>query len=217
VRQDLLHCVVVAAHANAVAGGDAVALPRHPAFRSLTRLRFVGADGGELSWAAFSALAPRYALAPGVEPTGVLAGAERWNHEPGPCLRCTAGPAPPPAERGAAPCAAALGDAARRALEAAPERAVWRVDVQRALAILDSGGTGEEVSDVAWPHFLVPSTFPFPARRLAAAAASCWIFGGDLASDLAAAELPPRAETAGLRAAVMDALACAVAANVTSA
>lgn len=50
--------------------------------------------------------------------------------------------------------------------------------LRRARAILDARDSGEELSDVAWPHFLLPPAAPLPARRLAAAAASAWVFDG---------------------------------------
>lgn len=101
-----------------------------------------------------------------------------------------------------------LGEAAGRALEVAGDAAppLWTDAVGRALAILASGGTGEELSDVAWPHFLLPEAAPLAARRLAAAAASLWLWEGPGAWS---GERADRAH-AVLHAPVGDALVAAV-------
>jgi hypothetical protein len=47
--------------------------------------------------------------------------------------------------------------------------------VRRAAAILSSPDDGAEVSDVAWPHFILPTRgYSVAARRLLAAAATGW-------------------------------------------
>ena len=47
--------------------------------------------------------------------------------------------------------------------------------LQRALAILDSTDDGSEVSDVAWPFFVLPARgYTVRARRLLGAAAAGW-------------------------------------------
>jgi hypothetical protein len=51
---------------------------------------------------------------------------------------------------------------------------VRRVALERAIAILDSEGDGEEVSDVAWPYFVLPDGAWVAARRLLAAACATW-------------------------------------------
>jgi hypothetical protein len=51
---------------------------------------------------------------------------------------------------------------------------VRRVALERALAILRSAGDGEEVSDVAWPYFVLPDSASTAARRLIAAACGTW-------------------------------------------
>lgn len=51
---------------------------------------------------------------------------------------------------------------------------VRRAALDRALEILASTGDGEELSDVAWPYFVLPDRSPVAARRLIAAAASAW-------------------------------------------
>ncbi len=49
-----------------------------------------------------------------------------------------------------------------------------RAALQRALEILASAGDGEEVSDVAWPYFVLPDGSPTATRRLIAAASAAW-------------------------------------------
>jgi hypothetical protein len=51
---------------------------------------------------------------------------------------------------------------------------VRRTSLERALAILASPTDGEELSDVAWPYFVLPEGSPVAARRLIAAAAAAW-------------------------------------------
>jgi len=64
-----------------------------------------------------------------------------------------------------------------RAVEAELQNApdgVRRTSLERSLAILASAGDGEEVSDVAWPYFILPEGAPTAARRLIAAACAAW-------------------------------------------
>jgi hypothetical protein len=51
---------------------------------------------------------------------------------------------------------------------------VRRAALERALEILASADDGEEVSDVAWPYFVLPDGSPTAARRLIAAASAAW-------------------------------------------
>jgi hypothetical protein len=51
---------------------------------------------------------------------------------------------------------------------------VRRASLERALAILASPTDGEEISDVAWPYFIIPENSSAAARRLIAAAAAAW-------------------------------------------
>jgi hypothetical protein len=51
---------------------------------------------------------------------------------------------------------------------------VRRVALQRSVAILGSAGDGEELSDVAWPYFVLPDGSATAARRLIAAACATW-------------------------------------------
>jgi hypothetical protein len=110
----------------------------------------------------------------------------------------------------AADATSALQVAAAVALQGAGGTAppLWSESVRRAVAILESTGSGEELSDVAWPHFLLPAAAPMVARRLAAAAATLWLWDGAGAWTGATAD---RAHAA-LRRPVDDALVAAVAA-----
>jgi hypothetical protein len=51
---------------------------------------------------------------------------------------------------------------------------VRRVALERSAAILGASGDGEEISDVAWPYFVLPDGASTPARRLIAAACATW-------------------------------------------
>ncbi|HYL70657.1 MAG TPA: hypothetical protein VEY89_05080, partial [Candidatus Dormibacteraeota bacterium] len=72
----------------------------------------------------------------------------------------------------------AAAHALREALLAHVDRAatpMQREELQRAIAILDSDEDGSEVSDVAWPYFVMPEhAYTRDARRLFGAAASAW-------------------------------------------
>jgi hypothetical protein len=66
-----------------------------------------------------------------------------------------------------------LHDAVHAEMEAGAAD-VRRASLERALAILASRSDGEELSDVAWPYFVLPEHSPVAARRLLAAAAAAW-------------------------------------------
>jgi hypothetical protein len=51
---------------------------------------------------------------------------------------------------------------------------IRRTALERALEVLASPGDGEEVSDVAWPYFVLPDGSPAASRRLIAAASAAW-------------------------------------------
>ena len=53
-----------------------------------------------------------------------------------------------------------------------PTSGAWRSNARA--AILGAGGDGEEVSDVAWPYFVLPEGASTAARRLIAAACATW-------------------------------------------
>jgi len=79
---------------------------------------------------------------------------------------------PPPGDT--ADAAAALRTALRVAAANRGD-AMRRAELQRALAILDSTDDGSEVSDVAWPFFVLPARgYTVRARRLLGAAAAGW-------------------------------------------
>ncbi len=51
---------------------------------------------------------------------------------------------------------------------------VRRSALERSLAILGSPGDGEDISDIAWPYFVLPDGSAVAARRLLAAACAAW-------------------------------------------
>lgn len=178
--------MTLGAHANAaLRAGSALAIPAHPAFIVVRRARLrerasttdlaawfdrVGAGGGPVLLAAGGADGDPVLCDPTsgwrvVESAGVfLEPASRGDVEPMTTTDATS----------------ALQVAAAVALRVAGGTAppLWSESVQRAIAILESTGSGEELSDVAWPHFLLPATAPMAARRLAAAAATLWLWDG---------------------------------------
>jgi hypothetical protein len=211
--------VTLAAHANAaLRAGSALAIPAHPAFMVVRRARLrdggstadlaawfdrIGAGGGPVLLAAGGVDGDPVLCDPTagwrvVESGGVfLEPAPRGNVEPMTCADATG----------------ALVAAAAAAVQIAGGTAppLWSESVHRAVVILDSSGSGEELSDVAWPHFLLPTGAPLPARRLAAAAATLWLWEG---AGAWTGETADRAHAA-VRRPVDDALIAAVA--VTSA
>ncbi len=82
---------------------------------------------------------------------------------------------------------------------------VRRVALQRSLAILGSSGDGEEVSDVAWPYFVLPDGASTAARRLIAAACATWPESGGVPDP----EATPERSDGGVEAALV-AIAAAV-------
>lgn len=79
---------------------------------------------------------------------------------------------------------AAAADRLARALALAkPEAGLRRDEIERATAILESQDDGAEVSDVAWPYFLLPGDgYSAADRRLLAAAVSAWPASDDVTS-----------------------------------
>jgi hypothetical protein len=100
-----------------------------------------------------------------------------------------------------------LHDAVRAEVEAGATD-VRRAALDRALEILAAPGDGEEVSDVAWPYFVLPDGSPVSARRVIAAAAAAW--------PESAAAADPDAKPARGEACV-DAALDAIAASINSA
>ncbi|HEY7926730.1 MAG TPA: hypothetical protein VIG86_04815 [Candidatus Dormibacteraeota bacterium] len=213
--------MTLAAHANAaLRAGSAMALPAHPAFMVVRRARLrdggstadlaawfdrIGAGSGPVLLAAAGVDGEPLLCDPTagwrvIEPRGVfLEPASRATVEPMTTADATS----------------ALRAAAAVALQAAAGAAppLWSDAVHRAVAILASSGSGEELSDVAWPHFLLPPAAPMAAQRLAAAAATLWQWDG---AGAWTGETADRAHAA-LRRPVDDALIAAVAATAAAA
>jgi hypothetical protein len=97
-----------------------------------------------------------------------------------------------------------LHDAVHAELEAGAAD-VRRAALERALEILVSAGDGEEVSDVAWPYFVLPDGSSTASRRLIAAASAAWPETPAVADPDAR---PPRGE--GCVDVALDAIAAAI-------
>jgi hypothetical protein len=166
--------------------------PRHPAFTGFRRVTYLWEDGatsypiGDRTGIWLDFLAERGAAEAvlAVEGGGYAlrvrhaAGDDVWTPgdlEGAPLLRGrTASGATTPARDDLGAAAEALRNAAAAAATAS-EAAMERDALLRAVAILASDGDGGEVSDVAWPYFLLPErAFATAARRLLAAAAAAW-------------------------------------------
>ena len=163
-------------------GDDEALLPAHPAFIGVRRLRFeldertVAGDaqawlewlrGEEVDAAWLEAHADGATVRTGVR-NGVLA----WlmDVQGGRAAgRRNSGVTRPP--RDASDAARDFSAAIERALHSEPE-AMRREPLARAQLILASPHDGEEVSDTAWPHFILPAREVAPRRRLLAAAAT---------------------------------------------
>ena len=206
---------MLASHANAaLAAGTALRLPAHPAFMSVRRAR-CSADGGDGVQGWFDGVRqeglPLAVADAGLDGDALLSTTLSGWRVAGGDVPLSIEPAAPcgPVHHDVVTATDRLRAAARDALDQARGEAPgsWSQAVVRALAILDSAGTGEELSDVAWPHFLLPGTFPLPQRRLAAAAATLWLWEGPGAWTGPAADLA----NAGLREPVAQALTASVA------
>jgi hypothetical protein len=207
--------VTLASHANAaLAAGTLLRLPAHPAFMVVRRARHVDGSGPADVDSWFAEVrgggGPVLLADAGVDGDSVM-------------VTPTAGWRVGAADGGLllSPCEPyevelieldEVTDLLRAAAVAAREVAggdappLWYEAVDRAIAILDSSGSGEELSDVAWPHFLLPTASPLRAHRLAASAATLWLWDGPGAWTGTAAELAH----APLRETVGDALIAAV-------
>ncbi|MHB8718575.1 MAG: hypothetical protein ACYDAC_06755 [Candidatus Dormibacteria bacterium] len=180
MRPSALAAVTLAAHANgAISAGQRLRLPAHPAFLPVRNARFGGDGGGVDAWFAQAERWGQLQLSDAglAGPAKIGAAAGAWQVEDS-AAGVVLSPAPAvPAAREPLPLDAAtrlVGEAAQGAAEAAGAPPDWIEAARRAAAILRSVGTGEELSDVAWPHFLLPAAAPLPAHRLAAAAATLW-------------------------------------------
>ncbi|MHB8489282.1 MAG: hypothetical protein ACYDCS_08340 [Candidatus Dormibacteria bacterium] len=103
-----------------------------------------------------------------------------------------------------------LHDAVQAEMEAGVTD-VRRAALGRALEILASPGDGAEVSDVAWPSFVLPDGSPSASRRLIAAASAAWPETPAAADPDAQ---PARGE--GCVDAALDAIAAAVNSSATA-
>ena len=206
-----LAATTLAAHANvAAATGRPLRLPAHPAFLVVRRVRCQGAADVAGWFEQLAGTTPLDLADPGLAgPAQLQTVAAAWTlSDDDAGLRLSATPrveAPAPVSVDAA--TAALESASLARVSGAP--AAWLATAGRASAILASAGTGEELSDVAWPHFLLPAASPLPARRLAAAAATLWSW--DQPGAWAGADAD--AVRDALRAPVGEALRAAVAAS----
>jgi hypothetical protein len=173
--------------------GDARAgiAPPHPAFATFRKMSYVWVDGQAFEpigdsldlWLAFlrgnGARQAWMDVSGGEEVCRVIRrdGDETWRaiwnggifmlhgaEETGP---------PRPHETDVSAMAQRLHDAVHAEIETGAGE-VRRAALERALEILASPGDGEEVSDVAWPYFVLPDGSPTAARRLVAAACAAW-------------------------------------------
>ncbi|MBV8301286.1 MAG: hypothetical protein JOY68_05135 [Candidatus Dormibacteraeota bacterium] len=165
--------------------------PRHPAFAGFRRVTYVWEEGltsypiGDrvALWIDFvRQRRPRtahLALDPGPPSVRIdeADGASAWTAadlEGAPLVR---GATTVLAHSAGRPVGDASSELRAAAAAAAPHAAtaMERDALLRATAILDSPGDGGEVSDVAWPYFVLPESAYRPeARRLLAAAAAAW-------------------------------------------
>ena len=230
--QGLLLCAVACGQGNGelLSPRDRPLEPPHPAFRFLGRARYEWAGGD----AATSLLGWVGGLrARGVQRlwlvTGEAAGetgwavagerggtaAERWDAETDGAVHVLAGH---PDARLALPggslerAEGTLADAVAEAHDVALADPALAATLSRALAILGSDGAGHEVSDVAWPYFVLPEhVYGWRAQRLLATAAAAWVFDGMGGWDEGALdEAAQRAAARRLREALPAAVAAAV-------
>jgi hypothetical protein len=189
-------CAVTAAARAAVylAASDAAdheLEPPHPAFVGFRRMTYIWVEGVSLlpigdrahMWLDF--LRERGARSARLHTDGAVfvvrvatrAGTDTWRVD-GDAAQLTmrgeagGGEAPAPLELDAA--TRTLRDALLVAT-ARESDAMRRAELQRARAILDSPDDGSEVSDIAWPYFILPPRgYGVAARRLMGAAAASW-------------------------------------------
>lgn len=165
--------------------------PPHPAFAAFRKMSYVWVDGQALEpigdslelWLTFlrsnGAREAWLDVSGGSEICRVIRrdGAENWTtvwnggifmlhgaEEMGP---------PRPRATDVSGTAQRLHDAVHAEIEAGATD-VRRAALYRSLAILASAGDGEELSDIAWPYFVLPDGSSVEARRLIAAACAAW-------------------------------------------
>jgi len=196
--------------------------PRHPAFASFRKMSYVWVDGQAFEpigdslelWLTFlrgnSARQAWLDVSGGDEVCRVIRadGAETWRTvwNGGIFMLHGAEETGPPRHRetDVSGTGQRLHDAVHAEIEAGAGD-VRRAALDRALEILASPGDGEEVSDVAWPYFVLPDGSPMATRRLIAAASAAWPETPAAADPDAR---PPRGE--GCVDAALDAIAAAV-------
>ena len=220
---------MAAAHAgrfvNDPADASARLAPRHPAFAAFRKMSYVWVDGQAFEpigdsldlWLTFlrgnGARQAWLDVSGGDEVIRVIRGdgAETWRTvwNGGIFMLHGAEETGPPRHRetDVSGMAQRLHDAVHAEVEAGATD-VRRAALDRALEILAAPGDGEEVSDVAWPYFVLPDGSPVSARRLIAAAAAAW--------PESAAAADPDAKPARGEACV-DAALDAIAASINSA
>lgn len=210
--------MTLASHASAALRDEtALRLPAHPAFMVVRRATW--ADGGIAAGvdAWFEVVradgGPVVLADAGIDGDAAVSGRhDGWRiAESGGAVVIEPAPwravSPPSVDTAAEVLRSTVDEVLRVAAGAGPP--LWNQAAYRAVAILGSAGTGEELSDVAWPHFLLPQSCAPAQLRLAAAAATLWLWDGPGAWTGPAAD---RAHDA-LRPPVATALIAAVAAD----
>ena len=216
IEQRLVCAVAAAARARVYLHrplDDRALEPPHPAFVGFRRMAYVWIDGPVLQpvadrvrlWIEYLRDQGTSEVALGFDQDDaavITAGARsgRWlPRESDGSFTLRGGPGAPAAEdvEHAGAAAARLDTAVREVL--AGSGGVRRDELERALAILGSAEDGSELSDVAWPYFVLPdATYGADERRLLAAAMTAWPESSGAGADDA------------LRTAAMRAVAAAV-------
>ncbi|MFI5285158.1 MAG: hypothetical protein ACHQ4F_02445 [Candidatus Dormibacteria bacterium] len=166
-------------------------MPRHPAFATFGKMSYVWVDGQAFEpigdsldlWLTFlrsnGARQAWLDVSGGEEVCRVIRGdgEETWRTvwNGGIFMLHGAEETGPPRRRETdiAAMSGRLNDALHAEVEAGATD-VRRAALERALEILSAPGDGGEVSDVAWPYFVLPDGSPKAARRLIAAASAAW-------------------------------------------
>lgn len=189
-----------AAHLGDEQASDRSLEPAHPAFVGFRRTTYIWTEAGVFEpvgdrfrlWLQF--LRERAVrdvwldLGPGGPAVRAQreAGSDVWHPvdlEGEMTMRGRAEPATDRPDGGVDAAGAALRDALATCLGDMALPSLRGGELRRSAAILDSADDGSDVSDVAWPYFLLPETSGAAARRLLAAAAAAW---SDPAEDAAA-------------------------------
>lgn len=193
MEQRLLCAAAAAARAQAFVRAplpdDRLLEPPHPAFVGFRRMTYVWTEGNTMQpigdrirlWLEFlqAQTVDRAWLAVRGGETLVVTrggGTAAWQvFEDEGIMTMRGGPAPasPPPDADLMGAGGALRDAIREAIGG--EGGLRREELERGLAILGSTDDGSEVSDVAWPYFVLPEpAYGAAERRLLAAAGAAW-------------------------------------------